>query len=368
MAKTREPTLADLFIAMPYNKMWDDRAYTPPKLLQEIKNTQHHTRLAEKFVFDKEASLKVGTVLRDVPELLAEQIQFARAPFDKCWIEYDCESIFGLLNPGKTNPMDGYRDKRIGILVNHNRITVVSETADGLISLLPFIYHLNTEWTVSDQLRFCDAMQVSRLGIDHWLWGAVANKFQKEGKNEYLRVLRDTNMVEFLCPEVVGIKWSPDRMMDSCVGDFKNHVATLLLLNRPTLTVCTKVENTRGWIRSKPRPFMAYSAVHMALDPVPVIRKISEGSGESELRRRHRVRGHYCHNDAARKALLHHTCIHQWQPADDRWEAIKSEVGDDVEHWVCLSSCGGRRWWREQHERGNAGVGYVDHTKYTVEA
>jgi hypothetical protein len=363
MAKTREPTLADILIAQIGGKL-------PPRSLYntgKFKNYAHKIRMAEKFVFDEAASQRVGEVIRDVPELMVEQIQFARPPFDLCWIEYELDPIFKLLNPKGHNPIDQTRDKKIGILIEHNSIITSSLTHNGLTTVLPFKYHLNTEWTLEDQLRFCDQMKISRMQIDMWLWGAVYNKFMKEGKKDYMRVLRDSNMVEMMYEHDLTHEQAI-RVMRSTVGDFKNHIAVLLMLNRPTLTVYARVANARGWIRHKPRPFMAYNSVRMALDPVPVIRKLSEGHGEGELRRRHRVRGHYCHNDAARKALLHHSCVHDWHPANNEWEAIKAEVGDEVEHWVCLSSCGGRRWWREQHERGSAGIGYVDHTQYKVEA
>jgi len=364
MAKTREPIFADILIAQALDKstlahMMDiDREGRARRFQQKL-------RLAEKFVFDEEASHRVGLVLRDVPELLVEQIQFARPPFDLCWIEYALDPIMKLLNPDRYDPTDQTRDKKIGVLIEHNRILSASLTHSSLIAVLPFIYHLNTEWRLEDQLRFCEKMKISRMQIDQWLWGSISDKFSREGKKEHLRALRNTNMAETMFTSELSVEQAIS-VLKGTMGDFKNHIAALLLLNRPTLTQYARVPNTRGWIRHKPRFFMAYNTVRMALDPVPVIRKLSEGHGEGELRRRHRVRGHYCHNDAARKALLHHTCVHEWQPANDEWEPVKADVGDDIEHWICLSNCGGRRWWREQHERGSAAVGYVDHTQYEV--
>jgi hypothetical protein len=362
MAKTREPTLADVFLSTRLIKELQPNGKEGQRIFN---NVQQKIRMAEKFVLDNEASERVAVTIRDVPELLAEQIQFARPPFDLCWIEYDSQAIYKTLSPDGVITENS--DKRVGILIDHNRMTIIAETINNRTGIMPFRYHLNTEWLLEDQLAFCDQMKISRLGIDFWLWGSVTNKFIAEGKDDYLRVLRDTNMVETLLTGELSDSQT-DKIMSSTTGDFKNHIAMLLMINRPSLTQHVRVPSMRGWIRSKPRPFMAYNAVRMALDPVPIIRKLSEGSGDGDLRRRHRVRGHYCHNDAARKALLRHSCVHDWHPANDKWEPIKPNVGDDVEHWICLSSCGGRRWWREQHERGSAGIGYVDHTQYKVEA
>jgi len=156
------------------------------------------------------------------------------------------------------------------------------------------------------------------------------------------------------------------RIINGTVGDFKNHVAMLLMLNQPALTQYVRMPTVRGWIKSKPRPYMKHNTVRVALDPVSKVRVLSDNPGSGELRRRHRVRGHYCHNEVARQASFRHTCIHEWQPANNKWELLKVSVGDDVENWVC-SHCSGHRWWREQHERGDAGKGFVMHD-YKVEA
>lgn len=355
----REPTLADMFISQDPNK--NDIITGPINTKQFISGLQHRMRMAEKFVFDTSASERVGLVLRDVPELLIEQIQFARPPFERCWIEYELDPIFDLLNPGENNPIDQTRDKKIGMLIDHNRILVVSQTHNHELAILPFAYHLNTEWALKDQLDFCDKLKISRLQIDMWLWGALGAKFLNEGKIDYLRTLRDTNMAELLIDQQELSFEAASRMINATAGDFKNHIAILLMLNQPALTQYVKVPSTRGWIRHKPRPFMSYNTIHVALDPVPKIRKMYDSKeGPGALRRRHRVRGHYCHNEAARKAIIHHTCLHDWQPTDQEWTPIEAKVGDDIEHWFC-ANCSGKRWWREEHRRGHYKEGEVIH-------
>ena len=337
----REPTMADRFV---------NAKLSFPDVASTVRAAQHKARLAERFVFDRDASARVATVLRDVPELLVEQIQFARPPFDLCWIEYNVEVIFEMLNPDYIKEEDSTRDVHIGLLIEHHRMVVVSEGADGRFAIMPVIYHLNTEWPVEEQLAFASQLTVSRMGIDYWLWGAVAPRLPQE----HLRVLRDTNRVELLLPI------PPSRsaaVYNGTVGDFKNHVAILLMLNQPSLTKYVAVERTRGWIGHKPKPYMAHREVRVALDPVPRIRQFSHGEGEERLRRRHRVRGHYCTNARARSG----GCIHQWQAVGAEWKPVAVAVGDDPERWVC-DVCGGKRWWRADHARGDASVGWVDHT------
>ena len=341
----REPTMADRFVAAKLSF---------PDIPRIVRDTQYKTRLAEKFVFDKEASARVATVLRDVPELLVEQIQFARPPFDLCWIEYNVGVIFNMLNPDRAVIPGQTRDMNLGLLIEHHRMVVVAEDVRGRFGFMPVVYHLNTEWPPEEQLSFASQLTISRMGIDYWLWGSAAPKLIRDGKQDYLRVLRDTNRVELLLPI------SPDKsasVYNGTIGDFKNHIGILLMLNQPSLTKYVEVPRTRGWIGHKPKPYMAHRTVHVALDPVPLVRCLSHGEGTGSVRRRHRVRGHYCTNAQARQG----GCDHQWQAADGGWKPVAVAVGDDPERWVC-AACAGRRWWRADHARGDAGLGWVDHT------
>lgn len=356
----REPTLADRFTAGHTARITSTlRPEDHAELIRQTKSAQRKTFSAEKFVFDRAASERVGIVLRDVPELLVEQIQFARPPFDLCWIEYDSDAIYRVLNPHAPLSDDETRDRRVGILIDHHRITVVSESFNGRFGVMPCAYHLNTEWPFAEQTQFSEQLRVSRRGIDYWLWGSVAPYLVKTGKQDYLRALRDTNKAELLF-NVTPTDAAATRLYNSTIGDFKNHVAVLLLLNQPSVTQYIRVPQMRGLIGRRPRPYMAYNTVRVALDPVPQIRRLGEGGGTGDLRRRHRVRGHYCHNDKARRG----GCIHDWHAADAAWTPVTVRIGDDPEHWVC-PICGGHRWWRAQHERGDASKGYVDH-EYTV--
>lgn len=361
----KQPTLFDQVLALPDTKLH-------MKTAKEARSIQARVRRAEKLVFDTEASRRVGTVLRDVPELLVEQIQFARAPFDHCWIEYNALAMWQVLAPpGKDvrwGPSDRDYDTQVGLLVEHNRVTVVSRSASGDIGVVGWVYHLNTEWPLSDQLDFCNKTGLSRTGIDQWLWGSVWNKFRDAGRTDYMHALRDTNKAEF------WYDFPPKReravaAMRGSTGDFKNVVALLLMLNQPSATHYIHVAGTRGWVGNKPRPFMAHHTVEVSLDAVSQIVKLSQGDGTGELRRRHRVRGHYCHDETAREYMRIAGCVHEWEACDYDWTPLGAHSAHvlDPEHWKCVV-CGGKRWWRAQHERGDASKGFVDHPDYRVTA
>lgn len=356
----RTPTLAD----------WILEERRPPfarPLIAEFSSLQARLRKADRFVLDTDASTRVGEVLRDIPELLVEQLQFARAPFDLCWVEYDFEAIFRVLNPERYDPADKTADQLIGILIDHDRITTTSRTIGGDLTILPWVYHLNTEWPVDDQLRFCEIARTSRMGIDQWLWGSVSNHFREIGRLDLLRSLRDVSMVQLLFSiddarvrRHLGLSTSTQRLMTHTTGDLKNHVAVLLMLNQPSLTKYIDVPRGRGWLGNRPGPYLAHRTVTVSLDAGPKLRAMARGDGLGQGRRRHDVRGCWCHDKRARNKAWDHSCIHDWRPATIDWELLAHTDPHTCEHWLCLA-CQGKRWWRVKHERGDLALGRVTH-------
>jgi hypothetical protein len=153
-------------------------------------------------------------------------------------------------------------------------------------------------------------------------------------------------------------------LVKETIGDLKNVVALMLLLNRPHLTEYRQsVPRALGWIGNKRKPLLDHTVVTIPIDARPVIRSIGQpGVGEGPLRRRHRVRGTWCHNEEAREYAAIAGCIHEWQP-DTAW---RDDDPDDPDHYKC-EVCGGKRWWRVEHKRGSEALGQTD-SEYQVTA
>jgi hypothetical protein len=120
----RNPTLADTF------------AYNRNPMMGEIigkkatQTFQARTRAAHRFVFDDEASERVAKVVRDIPELILRESQFARAPFDLTWIEYQAMPYWSIL--GDQHQAENDHDTRVGFLIDHNRVNVIAEGEGSL--------------------------------------------------------------------------------------------------------------------------------------------------------------------------------------------------------------------------------------------
>jgi hypothetical protein len=373
----RGTTLADRFVA----RRWP--AHERILLPRAVEQIQRGVRNARKFVLDEEAARRVAKVVAEIPDLLVREHQFARAPFDLTWIEWPSYYYWMEMRdrfPELHAQGDGFgetstADYMTGYLFDQGRINAI---AGGIMSdknvapeLTPMQYRLHTEWPVEEQLEFGRRIGASRLGIDKFLWGST---YEQLGEDER-RLLRTYNTAEFVpfnpahpgfaLPNADNGLVEPAR---GCVGELRTVIALLLILNRPSLAVYrTTLPNHRGWHKGKTIPFMSHTVVNVSLDAVPMLRLIGTPAGESVARRRHEVRGHYCHDKTARDYMRIAGCIHEWQGCDEEWTPWADAPMRDVNHWLC-KSCGGKRWWRADHERGTAEVGFVAHDGYDVTA
>jgi len=363
----RRPTLADRFLAAKPSPICH------PRVNDQIWRGVMH---AEKFRFGAEAARRVARVVMEVPDLLVREHRFARAPYDLTWIEFPALEYwteFRNANPeaydaaGKWGSPDT-ADTEVGFLIDHGRINVISRNrlgADPLLTLLQ--YRLHTEWPIEDQLEFCRRAGASRVGVDVFLWGSTWEHLNSDER----RALRAYNVAEFVPVSApFRDKLMADGGMGWCakgaVGELRTVIAMLLMLNRPSMTEYKhRAPNSRGFIGNKLRPFMSYTTVDVSMDASPRMRLIGSVNDDAGLRRRHPVRGHYCHDQTARDYMRIAGCVHDWRDCHADWTPWQDAPPDDVDHWRC-AVCEGKRWWRRDHERGTTEQGLVVHDGYEV--
>ena len=379
----RRPLLVDVFA---HAKHFSNETYHDILLPKLIPTLQAKAMQARRFVLDDEASMRVGDVIRDVPDLLVRESQFARAPFPLTWIEISSSVMWHAIyrdRPDKQSLAAPDHAARIGILIDDNRVYMVAggtaEEPDNLsiLHVCPYSYEMNTD--LLDGVGY-DVMR--HMGIDPenddrfmrfarvLFWGSTCDDVPAGRLDEITRhfcyfPLFDPHRLRALDPK--DYRQRLENLTAECIGDLRNIVAVLLMMNRPAITrYGNEVARGRGWIKNKNVPFMSHTTVHINLDPIPVLRMVGTPAGEGIERRRHEVRGHYCHNQTARDYSRIAGCVHEWISTYDDW----TPVGDnyppaDVNHWVC-SVCEGKRWWRDAHERGTAEVGFTAHDAYEV--
>jgi len=350
----RKPTLADRFLASR-----GKGSLTTPEVEDAVRRS---LRTAKQFVLDDRAVEHIGRLMRDVPDLLIPQLRFARAPFEHTWIEFDASVLWKAHNDMEPDT-DG--DTAFGILIDGNAAyTVIGGTIEWGPTpprVSPLVYHLNTPWGDAEEddpyrqrVQMANALGdlgMSPLTLQHFYWGSMYHRAAAQGVKLYehsLQVLplRDKRMLPFL-----------HDLWQSGLGELRNILIVLTVLNRPSLlTVVREQGRSRGFIGNRPAPYWAHSVVTINLDRKESVLRLTDSAGTTK--RRHEVRGHWCHDRRCRESQ----CIHDWTPHPDYMDRDDPAEPD---HWQC-TQCQGKRWWRAEHARGDAGKGFSVRDGYHV--
>lgn len=392
----RRPTLADRFITRKFAE-WERAVH--PKTLDQLKGSVRHAR---RFVLNEDATRRLGEIITTIPDLLVREHRFARAPYDLTWVEFPSHILWehfrrhhpeAYEHPGIWGDPET-ADHTVGYLIDHERVNVICGGTvgdpDGDACVLPIQYRLHTEWTQAERDEFVRRAGITtdaegrRYGvtdndqIEMYLWGSTWVDIGTAVRLE----LTQRNTVEFLPSNPLHRNhryWMGDGEMRDAVrgsvGELRNIIAILLVMNRPSLTKYVRdFSNSRGFFRGKLLPFMAHTTVTIDIDAVPTLRKIGTPSEDAVAKRRHEVKGHYKHDQIARDYSRIAGCIHEFQashgPEDDWALWPDAPIGMPGEpgvprNWVC-AACGGKRWWQKDHERGSAEKGFVAHDGYDV--
>lgn len=307
-----------------------DTSFMHPRALAQIKNNMYACR---QFIFDEEASRTVGRFIRHCPDFLVENAEFARPPYNPCYIEVDIDSMYQEVRSsdyfqGKT------LDYRVGFLIIDNCVfTVVNEKEQvqpflGMFGVYfkdgaaPFYHDIPL-------LADPELEEIQLLGTTFHSVNAKQRRYfrSKFGVFHTSRVLSEHMTMEHLRGNQ---------------GEARTFAAVLLMLYNKRNVTITERPAERRLSRGKLRTYMAYSVVQISLT-APVELRRAFHTGERGPTRRHEVRTHYAH------LKIQPRCEHQW---------IRNEYADN-EQWEC-AKCHGLRYLRREHLRGDATKGFVN--------
>lgn len=299
-------------------------------------------RKSRKFKLDAKACEACGWLVDDHPELIVQYSEFARAPFPTTWIEVPA-----------TTTLEKGAEVRHGWLIKGNDIYSFLEVANNGVPsttmLTPVVATLHRPMPLAEQYKFADLGQTSRLGIDQVMWGRV---LYEKIPTKLRKSLREQHSLGLTMPWKSALheknKELSQKMLTNLVhGEMVDVLGFLMLLMRPNHAKVIREagKERRRSTGGKWKTFFAHNVVTVDLESKPLVKRIKAAvRRENNLRRRHEVRGHYCHNEAAKRTSSH---THEWaQVSDTMWECA-------------YPHCGAKRWWKKAHERGSAEVGYV---------
>jgi hypothetical protein len=363
----RSATLADAFIAHRYTAGDPNCNLIAPRVIERV---QAKARQARRFVFDDDASRRIGDVVREIPDLIVREAQFARAPFPLTWVEYNSVAMWRSVyreQPHKLENEFPDHAARIGYLIEENEVYVVAgghavtPEALNIVHLGHFAYELNVVGRDRSQIL---RDEMARRGLDaaserhvrdwfnRFFWSSTADHLDDATLDALSNRFASYPLYDTNGP----LHGHMQQVMAECFGDLRNIIAILLMLNRPRITrYDNELPRSRGWLKNRQVPYLAHTPVTIHLDPLPILRHLGTPLGEAEPRRRHEVDGHYRHRGGTPG------CIHPWVRTDEDWIAVAEHAAPaDVDHWLC-PVCERKRWWVKTYHRGDAARGYVTH-------
>ena len=303
------------------------KEYWPSRALTPVRTAWFQ---AQRFVFDEPASEWIGRFLRESPDLVLQNMDFAIPPYETVYIELDQTAAEKGVAASLKNP---FSDRR-GYLIMRGGDEILSTCRiGGRHAMLPFMLSLNSrrsETVGSDSADY--EAWVNSMG--HFLFGENVLDDAPFEQREELAQRFDWRAIIDLDDE------ESRQFMVAHTGDLGLVIASLLLLNQRRNVQIVDVPASRRLIGNKTWAYARHNKVSIGLDPGAAV----HGAFRVEDRaspRRHAVRGHFAH------WYISENCEHDWVALD----------GDD-KRWAC-SKCGGRRVWRKPFHRGDAEKGYA---------
>jgi hypothetical protein len=294
------------------------------------------------FIFDEEASRKLGVFIRDCPDILIDQLEFARPPYDPFYAEIDIFAAHQALGKPTTQQLEKYRDTpsdwRIGFIYDHGGIvSLVNEVNKPEAKAMPFgiadLIHrergMGTPFRLNEEGKDIYHQQVL-LGTT---WDDITPAQREAFATRFsLNYYGHSASLE---------DWIKKFDFHNLMGEARTYAATVLLLYQQRHITIGSRPYERKIVRGKLRTFMAHHTVTIHLEATEMRKAL--GLGHHASPRRHEVRTHYAHRYGTRGA-----CEHNW---------IRIENAAN-EQWRC-AHCNRLRWLRKTHLRGDAAKGFV---------
>lgn len=292
---------------------------------------------ARSFIFDEAASRRIGEFIRDCPDILVDQMQFARLPYDVTYIEVDIHALYEAVGRRRSSQLYADPDHRIGFLSHEGNVYTLCNTRGQPQGRLTPMGATDREYAIRQPTANI-SHPAAMLGSTWYdLNDAQKEAFAQRFTTAYYG---PTENIE----EILKI------MIPAAMGEVRVYLAALLFLfNRRRLTVVDRPYQ-RKLVKGKQRVYMAHSTVTIDIAGWLELKREFENLQKRTSPRRHEVRAHYRHR------YMIPGCEHKWQRVEEA----------ENEQWRC-TCCTGLRYLCRDHLRGDAGEGFVTKT-YNVTA
>jgi hypothetical protein len=399
----RPETLADQLRAKAESPKTVGNVAPPEGRLWMARKLKELLTRSRRYVLDSEATFAASKLGVAHPELLQAMLRRARAPYGLIWVEFPLRPALEATN-SLLPDSDTENPERVGFFIEQiwpdrpvyrlQPVGITQDTGEAVFSPLCILYSLDDDAAelvpAAEVQEICRATHSSRLTLRMNLLGAgfvgaspIGDLGGQDGStDETLRKHREevcAQVSRHACYafspydregtrkllndhrlEVAGVmqrRLYTDLQQHS--GDWRLALSILALLNARDYVRIDQPGGSGGGrlVRGRVVPYLSHNTVRIDLPRTVAVRKLIRSIGHGLPKRRHEVAGYYAnshkHGDP--------TCVRL--PIVGCERAVYAAETPNLE--VCLI-CGHRRWWVQDHERGDASLGYV--TKdYAVE-
>lgn len=317
-----------------------------------LKYFKSHTYTVKRFVFDDEASFHLGEVVRDFPQLLAENMLALKACFPQIYIEFNAREAFR----GRGGEVSRISDKRIGYtLVDDIVLILASMDTDedpnnqysSMIIPCPWGFKF---WRSDKTPSFAQASEGTKLKMSYIFGGQ--RQQNKNGVQDIVLPKVDCELATHIASntELVEIIKLPDELAVEHIfaagGDPLIYTAAIMMLNeRSKHTVIMEKSASRTMYKGKSVAIPEHSTVSIHFDKsshANIRYLVTSHAGSPK--REHDVRGHWVYYGEQE-------CVHTWTPLSP----------ENTKQFIC-PTCKGHKTWRIAHQRGDAALGTVRKT------
>lgn len=393
----REPSLLDLtrFALANPEKQIPLFSGPWPKAKEQCKAFDQKLLTARRFTLSDDLVHVAAAFSVSPANVLRRVLSKCRTPFDKIWIEFNERVRMQALQDYGYAQVTSKSAYRLGFLVERvvereqstktlYKAAVVSLLADkdktyevddvgldGKISIFPLGFKYDLEHTEIEPWMTVDdyyANNYVRNSEKEWpienytmsmaLSPHYCHMNVNMGLSDELKALDAHVRYCLIGPAVLSFKWFTEReptdykFATGINGDWRILIAILAIINSYEIRHESVVRaSNKKLIKGRSMPYMDYSTIQLTVPRKKIIRHFLDADyrGLGLPRRLHPVMGHWAYSH------LHGSddCEHHWVLPPPKDEKEESHV------YHCLK-CDKRRWWRREHMRGDAGIGFKD--------
>jgi hypothetical protein len=294
---------------------------------------------ARSFIFDDEASAILGAFIRDCPDIIADQIDFAVYPYETTYIELNLRRVHQVMGkPTSIHYDDPDADQQVGFLIHGGTIYNLtnSSTKPGAMVTMFGLADVSGDYGRAPRPALLQGDEDLK---ERFLLGHTFHNLTRAQREKFAR--------RFIALNMTGMEWGErvGAQLQAHAGEARTLVAALLMLYQKKHITLTEKGPVRALSRGKQRVYMAHSVVSIHLSGEKEIRKAFH-TGTHASPRRHEVRFTFAHRGGTT------ACEHNWIPRHDQ------KTGEVKKQWDC-PVCGRFRWFRPSHLRGDGSKGFV---------